>query len=915
MTALFVLAAAVPTLLLAALAHQAVRQAEQAREVQTLSQSAKVAGLQVLDRLRMARQALVFESVQPFAKPSGGESPLRAVVSVSASGDVVLLRGAEDRRRLQALALAPAAQGLMVSPTAGGAPAVVVSHLDQASGRRWLGLVDPAFLWEDADDLPPDQWLCVVGPQREPLYCNDPGATTLALRHLAADPPVDGRPHAFEAPSRVDGQVMVHKPLFLDAHFKSADWHFMAGSTDGAAPAASGLLGSLMPLVALASLLSAGLLSLVQVRRTLQPLGRLADGARRMARQQFGTRVAVQSHDEFGELAEAFNDMAARLEWHFEETEALASIDRDIVALRALDIVLARVAQRAAKLLPGHAVVVGRSGPAETDPWPCQVVRPGVDSPQALAIAIEPSSRQRWMQAEGAWLDGEPERLALQDPVGLEPSVTLRLLGMSGGGRLYGFLAIAAPASVTVDGAALRHLEELRNRAVVAANAAHREQRLLHDARHDPLTDLLNRAGLREALVAAGAQAAASGRPLAVLYVDIDRFKAVNDSQGHAIGDQVLCEIARRLRRMVPNDAVLARPAGDEFVVVLPELAREGDARGVADSICRDLANAHRTSHWTVPLGASIGVALHVGGDLVVDDLLRHADQAMYEAKRLGKGRAVSFESQFDSAAQQRARIERELPLAIERNELRLLFQPRVDARSGVMESVEALVRWQHPTRGLCPPSEFISVAEDCGLIEPLGLWVIEAACAQLREWRDQGIHGLRVAVNLSAHQIESDRIEGDLVAALARHRLAPADLELEITESVFVGDSTPTVLRLDRLRRRGLVIALDDFGTGYSSMSYLRRLPVDILKIDRSFVTDLGRDPAARAVTHAIVALASSLGLRTVAEGVETETQRQALCDLGVDELQGYLFGRPLEPARVVALLEAASDAEAAIT
>ncbi len=908
--ALFMLAAVLPIALLATLAQRTVSQSLADRELTVLSSNARSASNLTLNRLRLAAQALeLMAQASPAAAVPQQHGPLLSVVMERADGARQVQHGPRFAAVLVDIRVEPPqlrrSRQLFVVPRVGGNSEVVLSHFDAGTGRRWWGLVDPAFLWEDAGDLPPGAWLCVVSRQAGALYCSHAEGAEQARRWADAQ---SGSSDSQSSPRPQTAHAV--KALFLGADFGSPDWCFVAASSTDGAAAPTDLIASVLPAVAIASLLLVALLSMVQIRRILRPLARLADGARQMAQRRLGARVEVRSVDEFGELAAAFNDMAAQLEGQFCEIESLASIDRDIVGQLGLDTILAKVALRLASLLPEHCVVVGRLDATGAAPTLCHIARPGCASLEPHILMIDDGTIARWAGAEDGMLIEDPGAGLMRSLFGqgLQADTKLQIttLPLVSGERVLGFMAVAGLDPNQLDADKRRHLLELRNRAAVAASAAEREQRLVHEAHHDSLTGLLNRSGVRQALQRLVDGTSAVAAPLALLFIDIDRFKSVNDNLGHAAGDQVLRDIGRRLRRLLPGEALLARPAGDEFVVVLPSIGCPDAAAGVARAICADLANAHVNEGWTMALGASVGIAIRSDASIAIDDLLRHADQAMYEAKRQGKGRYAFFELRFDSAAQRRAQIERELPLAIVRNELRLLYQPRIDARSRTMSSVEALVRWQHPTRGLCSPAEFIPVAEDSELIEALGRWVIDTACTQLQAWRRAGIENLRVAVNLSARQLDSDRLESDLASALSRCGLKPSDLELEITESVFVGETSTTVQRLNRLRRQGVIIALDDFGTGYSSMSYLRRLPVDILKIDRSFVTDLGLDPAALAVASAIVSLARALRLTTVAEGVETLEQVAALQELGVDEFQGYYFSRPVGADRVVALLQA---------
>ncbi len=885
---LFVLAAAAPLLALALLAQQVIDEALARSNAEILAATAKASSLQTLDRLRLARQSLLAATA---GAPIGAddEHPLSAAVDMDARGRPVVQRDGPGTARLLAMArgVAAGAQArLLIVPDVAGAPDVVLRQPLEDGGAR-LGLVARDFLWDGFDELPAGLWMCALDDQGRPLQCSHPGMAERAAHQLAGKTAADGAQ---------DGT----RGLFLAADFGAPDWHFVAGFDDDRADAAAQSLRRQLPLAGAAVLLLALLLTMVQLRRTMTPLLALTEGARQIAQRRTGTRLAITSQDEFGELAGAFNHMAVRIEAQFAELETLAAIDREIVDGADLATIGAQIVQQLQRVLPQRAVALAYLPNLDARHLVGIVAAPTLPDTRSYRIAAEPAVLARIGAAPG-WL---PLDGVLEVP-GLGGGAALPLRRRD---RCHGFLALGAGPAPDED--AQRQIHELRNRAAIAAGAAERERSLIHAARHDPVTGLLNRHGLDDTLQQALASTGPGAAQLAVLFVDLDRFKSINDSCGHAVGDQALRQAADRLRDCLPEHAQAARPAGDEFVVLLPRAGDGRAATALAQAINDSLAQPMLLGDSLFFVRASIGVALCDDARAAGEAVLRQADQAMYQAKRAGGGRYALFDPQIDRQARRRAWIEADLPLAAERGELRLVYQPRV-ARDGTIVSVEALLRWRHPEYGECPPGEFIAVAEQSSLIEHVGRWVIEQACSQARAWRDAGIDGLRVAINLSARQIASDLLLHELRSAMARHGLLGADLEVEITESLLVEQTDSTLERLHALRRLGLTIALDDFGTGYSSMSYLRSLPIDVLKIDRAFVRDIGHDHSALAVARAIVALASSLGMRTVAEGVETAQQLEALQELRCDELQGYLFSPPLEAGAIAERLRAAATPE----
>ena len=422
------------------------------------------------------------------------------------------------------------------------------------------------------------------------------------------------------------------------------------------------------------------------------------------------------------------------------------------------------------------------------------------------------------------------------------------------------------------------------------------EARIERLAHHDALTGLLNRYSLESRLQQVLCSARCDQQHLAVLFIDMDRFKTINDTLGHAIGDQLLIEVARRLERCVRSSDIVARLGGDEFVVVLNTLESPHEAMPIAHKILRRLSKTYQIDGHPLHSSPSIGVAVCPEDGDSVAELLRNADTAMYSAKEKGRKNVCFFTAEMTAIASERMALENELRGALAGGQLELFYQPQVAVQGLCVRGVEALLRWHHPIRGMVPPDRFIPVAEESGQIEEIGAWVLDTACRQLAEWQAQGIADIRMAINLSAHQLRSPALVDLVAKAIQRYGLAASDLELEITESVAMEDPQAAIGQMQRLRALGVYLAIDDFGTGYSSLAYLKNLPIQILKLDRSFVRDIETDANDAAISAATVALAHRLGLEVIAEGVETIAQAEYLgIDHACDILQGYLFGRPV--------------------
>jgi len=434
-----------------------------------------------------------------------------------------------------------------------------------------------------------------------------------------------------------------------------------------------------------------------------------------------------------------------------------------------------------------------------------------------------------------------------------------------------------------------------------------RSQAMLYRAAHyDALTGLPNRALLSDRLTQAITHAERRQHMVAVMFVDIDRFKTVNDSLGHEAGDELLRQVAVRVTQTLRGEDTVARLGGDEFVVILPEIAGEEDAAAVAAKLAQAIEPPMQIGGVPVYCTASIGIAVFPRDGHDVGTLLRHADAAMYGVKRNGRNGISFHDAQTCTVAIDQFELEKDLRTAVANNELELHFQPQVDlGNEGAICGLEALLRWRHPTRGLLSPQEFIPLAEESGLIIPIGEWVLHEACRRCKEWTDRFDPNLRVAVNLSVRQFNGDGVIRAIASALASSSLPAKNLKIEITESLLMQDMAHSLKLLRQMKTMGVSIAMDDFGTGYSSLAYLRRFPVDEIKIDKSFVRDISNDPDDAAICVSIMAMAKALRLHVVAEGVENEAQLGFLQQRQCEAIQGYVFSRPLPSEEVTALLQ----------
>ncbi len=429
-----------------------------------------------------------------------------------------------------------------------------------------------------------------------------------------------------------------------------------------------------------------------------------------------------------------------------------------------------------------------------------------------------------------------------------------------------------------------------------------------YQASHDALTGLPNRKYFNEHLDLAIAQCHNSNEKLAVLFLDLDRFKLINDSLGHTSGDRLLKHVCHRLQQCTRRSDLAARWGGDEFTIVLKPIQSAQDALDLSQHILAAFKKPFIFGSHELYISTSIGISLFPDHGKDVDTLVRCADRAMFRAKETGRNCCQIYTTKMGRGAFRKLSLENSLCKALERNELLIHYQPQVNLHIGRVVGAEALMRWHHPTLGLLPPSEFVPLAEETGLIVTIGYWLLRKACEQLKTWQDTGLPLLRIGVNISSTQFKQRDFIDTIANILDETGLDPAFLDLELTESILMENVQENIEKLKRLREMGISLSIDDFGTGYSSLSYLKSLPINVLKIDRSFIRDINNNPNDMAIAMSIITLAHSLNLKVVAEGVETKEQMEVLRSLNCDEMQGYLFNKPLPPGEFAELMQTQS-------
>jgi len=921
---LFVLAAFIPFLVLSFLYFVESSQALVRESHVRLQATSASFGSTVYDRLLLADQLLrsAADDLKSDSAPSVVQERLgktfRSLSLLSPQGGVVPVFGdLTDLTPLDEATTARLRQGRTVltirkmSGHRGRILLVQPMSVVASDPRRVAAEIDAGYLWGDPETFPYTISFCVLSDAYAELYCPPP------FRPAAIGTLIKGFPRSTKGEfTWQDGQqkfLANFSEIFLEARFVAPRWIVVATQPEAIALGRGMTFSLIFWGSIIFSVLLVTLLSLTQIRRTLVPLERLIEGTRRVARQDFNTKVEVASDDEFGELAGSFNAMAARLERQFDAMKMLSKIDRAILSELDMDRIVEGVLLRLRESLKASCAsisVIDHDSPDNARVY--AITGSGVHPP--VERCILPADARDTLRANpaGLWMSSELARRTMPgclESLSAQHFFTLPIIWKD---QLFGVLCLGYPAPAVLSGEDMSYIRDYADRVGVALSTAAREGQLYQQARTDALTELPNRFFFLDRLKQDIAQSQRAGGKLAVLFVDLDRFKSINDSFGHSAGDELLREAAARLRQCVREGDTVARLGGDEFTILINPLPSMKTVTAVAEHVLAALSRPFVVENLENVVTASIGIAIYPSDGVNGEELMRNADTAMYRAKDSGRGAYVFFEEAMNAEVVMRSTLERELRRAISEKEFMLHYQPQVDPRTGKVRGVEALLRWRHPERGIVGPDTFIVVAEETGLIATIGQIVLIEACAQFSSWRERGVDLDYVAVNVSSRQFRQANFVQSVEAALQTYAVPAECLELEITESVLLSDADTVVAMLKQLKRLGVRISIDDFGTGYSSMAYLERLPFDTLKIDISFIRKIRKDGEGGTIAATITAMANSLGKSVVAEGVQTQAQLEFLRKLGCELVQGYIYSRPLPEQEVTAFVSTRRIAKA---
>jgi len=921
----FVLSALTPILFLAVLYFTSVTNLLRDQAYAQLDSMAKSYRTTLYERLLLVDELLRSSTAGPDTAKTQGMAPLRAQI-LSRLG--ALSPGERTFRSLnlelpsgqsmsvigQGVAVYPLSpdalihlgkgEPVLLSRTApeGAARILVVRALDPRTPEQGVmtAEVNPSFLWGDRQDMPYNTIFCVLSAgSYQPLYCPAPQQSGSIREAIAASTALSKIQFVWHTSD--DDYLASFGEIFLRAKFSESGWLVAASQGEDVALAPVKTFNELFIGALALSLLIALLLSVTQIRRILVPLTTLAMAARNIGSGNLSTRIGEITNDEFGDVSRSFNIMSTELDEQFGRQRALSAIDQAILSEEEIGDIVARALEYLHATFAAHYVCVIDLEMGATElPVVHWFDDNGRKSLIKGATPGETMSAALMANPDGVWADDDFRRQAVRVrrlDIGGAHEFSLPIIWK---GTLAGMLTLGYETKPEMKPPRARQIREFSERIGVALAANAREKMLYRQAKFDQVTGLPNRFLFVDRMQQEIAQAKRNKQILVILFIDLDRFKLINDTLGHAAGDQLLMQAGARLRDCVRDGDTVARFGGDEFAVLLNSPALPHGAAAAADHVIAALAKPFRLAETDNFVTASVGIATYPTDGLTPDDLLRGADIAMYRAKGRGGGAYVFFEEVMNETMAKRANLEREMRSAILADSFKVHYQPLIDARTGRMHSVEALLRWEHPQQSMIPPIDFINLAEDTGLIEQIGHSILVQSCAQLRAWRDEGIAIQHVCVNLSPRQLRQENLVELIETELQKNALPGSSLELEITEGIFVDKSDVLLSTLERIRALGVRLAIDDFGTGYSSMAYLDRLPFDTLKIDKQFVDKIDNDGKGGIMAQTILVMAKTMHKNVVAEGVETRAQADCLRGLGCDLLQGYFFSHPLPAAKI---------------
>lgn len=874
-----------------------------------LQGDAKYIGMNLFERLQRvgAEMPRVAATRPAESLPPGPGSPLGDAVSIRlirgvGPGDPLWLHpGNNDPRIHQALREqlgAPSPQERVRSMRIHqieGDESVLYASLKLGPGDYLAARLQPEFFW-DPEQLPHDKLSCVLAGTDTVVFCSEEPSThfveAFALARQTSSLGV------FEWEQSGVTMRAVYWEVFLLGIGMNRNWTVVLSQPEQALFATTRQFQFTLVLVVLVSILMALMFSIGHLRRVLRPLQTLRHATREVSDGDLNRQVQISSGDEFEELAQAFNSMTGKLARQFDQREALMGLDRLILSTKDSRRVVNEVLVQAQAFPECEYLLMALE---EDDAVALKMVGGGASQTEDLRIHDLEGYRHTLALLDhaegGVSLAAFPDWLPLMPVAGDSDGLLLFPLHVSG--LLKGFVLLGTRRGADAEEDDAGWAAQVVGRLSIALTRARWQADLYHQAHFDDLTGLPNRLALKLALGRALERSRRHDTRVALLFIDLDRFKLINDSIGHAAGDVYLQVVAERIRGCIRSEDAVARLGGDEFTIVITDIPPQADlAAEVMTVVGRLLATIPKPvsiGRHELRSTMSIGASIFPNDGETIDDLMKQADTAMYQAKRSGGNSFRFYAHEMQAASQQRMELESDMRRALEGDQFLLHFQPQV--RNGVdgVHSAEVLLRWNHPEKGLIPPGVFIPIAEESMLIADIDAWVLRSTCRQIRRWRDAGLAPVRLSVNISASQFQNPGFVDLVRQTLETFDVSADQIELEITEGALIDNLNHARTVLQDLGNLGLGLAIDDFGTGYCSLAYLKSMPIDKLKIDQSFVRDITRSSRDAAIVEVILQLSRQLRLQCIAEGVETQAEYDWLVEKGCEVFQGYLFHRPM--------------------
>ena len=863
---LFLLCTVVPTLLLSIYAYlQASRVVDEEMNAR-LAESARFIGQNLIERLNIAQSVI--------HRATDGNNPAEQII--------------QTIRFVEGLP-APDAPRLLTDSFDEGSARVMLK--DTVNGKTITGEINQEFIWGVSTVLPPDLSFCVLSTETEiPLFCSEDSLPLVSrARRL-----ISGHAGVTDMESANANVRVAHWTLFLDGRFNASSWTVVVGRNRENVLHEYSFIRS-FPLTIALVICAATVLSMIQIRRRTEPLQSLLRATYRIRQRDFSPVEDVTTGDEFESLARSFNTMSYELRTRFDRLQLFSELDRRILKDGFGDDVVTWLLRSSIPIFDFHAIALIiddksaslarysiNAGETHVDlaqleiplpDWLCKAVDEGSVTPPCLAENLIPS---------------------------LSDCAHINVFGITQGNARLGVLLIGFDSSAQQQMGA-EGMEEFRDRTALALSSRKRDAELFDKAHYDQLTGLPNRYLFTTRLAETIQRATQRKERIGVLFLDLDRFKTVNDSLGHAIGDSLLVEAAGRLRSCLGQEDTVSRMGGDEFTAIVSD---HDAVIATADRILQALSDPFEIEgHW-IYVTASIGVAFYPDDGDRTDVLLRNADAAMYEAKDPANPSIVAYSEELSQRAISRLKLETRVSRALRDSNFELYYQPQYRAADGRVCGAEALIRLKDGNQDGIGPDQFIPVAEQSGQIQAIGDWVLNEACRMLARLQQNGLLLDRLSINVSPTQLRNPRFSRSFLSIVGHHGISPNQLSIEITETVLAQSVETTERNLQELTNHGCQIVLDDFGTGHSSISYLQQFTIHALKLDRTFVVRSATDHRDRLLASAIIELAHSLSIPVTAEGVETDEQLQAMNALGCDLVQGYLFSRPIQEHDLIALL-----------